>query len=85
MACGTPCICADAASLPEVAGGAALLFPPGDDRALARQTARILQDPLLASDLAARGQSRAAEFDWWQVAARTYQVYLEAKGKERAA
>ena len=79
MACGVPCVCADAGSLPEVAGGAALLFPPGDDGELSRQLRRVLDDPALASDLSARGPRRAAEFDWWRMAAQTYQVYLQTK------
>lgn len=79
MACGTPCICADAASLPEVAGDAALLFPPEDPAALAGALRRVLGDPALAAELAARGRQRAGMFDWRRVAERTYQVYLEAK------
>jgi glycosyltransferase involved in cell wall biosynthesis len=75
MACGTPCLCADAASLPEVAGDAALFFPPHDSRALARVAHRLLSEPGLAADLSQRGLRRARTFDWSRAAASTYEVY----------
>jgi alpha-1,3-rhamnosyl/mannosyltransferase len=42
MARGVPVTCSSTSSLPEVAGDAALLFDPGDDRAIASQIERLL-------------------------------------------
>jgi glycosyltransferase involved in cell wall biosynthesis len=64
MAYGTPVIASDAASVPEAGGNAALYFPAADAHALAAQITRVLTDSALASDLRARGFSRAAEMTW---------------------
>jgi len=64
MACGTPVVCSDAASLPEVAGGAALLVPPDDTDSAARALLRLLTDPAEAARLAAAGLERAKRFTW---------------------
>ena len=49
MAAGTPVVCSDRSSLPEVAGGAALLVDPDDEAALAAALARVLNDRTLAA------------------------------------
>jgi glycosyltransferase involved in cell wall biosynthesis len=75
MALGAPVVCADATSLPEVAGDAALLFPAGEQGALATTLARVLRDPVLRRRLATTGRSRAAQFAWANTAAATTAVY----------
>ncbi len=45
MARGVPVACSDASSLPEVAGDAALLFDPRDERAIAAGAARAAGRP----------------------------------------
>lgn len=64
MACATPVVCSDAASLPEVAGDAALLVPPDDTDAAAKALAAILTDSALAARLAAAGIEQAKRFTW---------------------
>lgn len=64
MACGVPVLAADATSLPEVVEDAALLVAPGDSRAWAQETLRLLADEKLRADLAARGPMRAQSFTW---------------------
>jgi glycosyltransferase involved in cell wall biosynthesis len=64
MACGTPVICSRVSSLPEVAGDAAFLFDPSDERALASALARLAGDPALRAELAVRGLRRARTFTW---------------------
>jgi glycosyltransferase involved in cell wall biosynthesis len=64
MACGTPVIVADATALPETVAGAARTFAPGDARALARELARLLDDPVLRAEFVARGRQRAGELRW---------------------
>lgn len=78
MACGTPVVCSRAASLPEVAGDAALLVEPGDARGLADAILRVLSDPLLAETLRHRGLARAHEFTWKRTAQETLDVYRRA-------
>jgi glycosyltransferase involved in cell wall biosynthesis len=78
MACGTPVACADAGALPEVAGGAAVLFDPTDVAAIADALGRISREPALRSELRARGLERAAAFSWRRAAEETLDVYRRA-------
>ncbi len=75
MACGTPVVCSNTSSLPEVAGDAALLVPPADVRALAEAMERVLTDEHLWARMGSRGLERAGGFRWERAAARTIEVY----------
>ncbi len=75
MACGTPVVCSDASSLPEVVGDAALTVPPDDYEGLADAVARVLEDPALADELRQRGLERARQFTWERTARETLAVY----------
>ncbi len=75
MACGVPVICADASSLPEVVGDAAVMFDPYAVDALAAAIQRVLDAPALRADLRERGLQRAQAFSWEQTARQTLQVY----------
>ncbi len=75
MACGAPVVCANTSSLPEIAGDAALLFPPGDVAALAQAITAILSDGDLRRQLTERGFARAARFSWETTARQTLAVY----------
>jgi glycosyltransferase involved in cell wall biosynthesis len=77
MAAGTPVVCSNAASLPEVVGEAALLLPPDDVDGWAAAMQAILDDPALAARLVAAGRARVAAFDWAETARRTAAVYRE--------
>jgi glycosyltransferase involved in cell wall biosynthesis len=83
MACAAPVVCSSASSLPEVAGGAALLVPPTDVQALADAAALILTQPALAAELRRRGLQQAARFRWETCAAETVAVYRWAVGIDR--
>ena len=61
MASGCPVACSDAASLPEVCGGAARLFDPESPEAIAEAVRAVLDDP---EPWRERGLARAAEFTW---------------------
>jgi glycosyltransferase involved in cell wall biosynthesis len=78
MASGIPVVCSDAAAMPEVTGGAALLARPRDDAHLAEQIGRLLNDAGLRRDLAARGLARAACFSWERTAEQVAAVLGEA-------
>jgi len=64
LACETPVIASNTSSIPEVAGEAALLVPPGNSRALQEAMSRILDSPDLAGELARKGREQAREFRW---------------------
>ena len=64
MACGTPVICANVASLPEVAGDAALLIDPMEVGAIASAMNQILTDSLMRSQLETAGLQRVQQFSW---------------------
>ena len=78
MACGAPTIVANATSLPEVVGDAALLFAALDRDALAETLRRALDDADLRADLRRRGLQQAARFTWATTAAQTQAVFARA-------
>lgn len=75
MARGVPTITSTAASLPEVAGEAALTVDPRSVRDLAEALERVLTDPDEADRLRAMGRDRAARFSWERTARMTRDVY----------
>jgi len=78
MARGVPGACADRASLPEVAGGAALLFDPADPAAIRAAIERLLDDEPLRARLVRDGRRRAAAFSWERTARATADAYARA-------
>jgi glycosyltransferase involved in cell wall biosynthesis len=64
MACGTPVITSNLASLPEVAGDAALLIDPLNAAAIADAMQSLVRDSGLRSQLRQAGLTRARQFDW---------------------
>ncbi len=85
MACGTPVVATDVEALREVSGGAAILVPPGDDRALAEQIARLAGDPLARATARARGLARAAAFSWNVTAERLWELARATRARRPAA
>jgi len=75
MACGTPVVCADASSMPEVVGDAALLFDPLDVEATRSTIRRLAMDRVLRDELRQRGLVQAAKFSWSRAARETLAVY----------
>ncbi len=78
MAAGGRVICADASSLPEVVGDAALTFAWNDADALADHMQRLLDDPALRSAKTASALSQAATFTWKATARDTLLAFDEA-------
>lgn len=70
MAQGCPVAAAQAASLPEVCGDAALYFDPLSVEAIAGALQRIVHDDALRTRLRAAGLVRAAAWRWQDAAAR---------------
>ena len=77
---GVPTACADATSLPEVAGDAALLFDPLSVEDIAGAIRTLLTDPSRAAEHARRGARRAGEFEWDRTARAAWQSYERALG-----
>jgi alpha-1,3-rhamnosyl/mannosyltransferase len=75
MACGCPVICSNAASLPEVAGDAALYIDPSDPDALQLAMDQIISNPDLRQDLRERGLVQASRFSWKNTAEITLRVF----------
>jgi glycosyltransferase involved in cell wall biosynthesis len=77
MACGTPVICSNTSSLPEVAGDAALLVDPADTGAWAEGLTRLMGDTSLRECLVQRGFHQIQTFSWERAAAQVLQVFGE--------
>ncbi len=79
MACRIPVISTTGGALPEVAGDAAMLVPPGDASALKHAILELLDNPSLREDLAQKGYDRVmSEFTWEKTAIKTVDAYREA-------
>lgn len=75
MACGTPVVCSNRPSLPEVVGESALLVDAEDTNAWSEALERVLSDRALRCELAERGQNQAQFFTWSQAARTLLSVY----------
>ena len=70
MACGTPVVTSNRASLPEVGGEAALMVDPTDVGEIAEAIAQLMDDKSLQNRLRQAGLGRAEEFTWTRTAQR---------------
>jgi glycosyltransferase involved in cell wall biosynthesis len=77
MAAGTPVLTSSVSSLPEVAGGAALLVDPFDPDAIAAGIRRGVSDSDWRAKAVAAGRDRALELSWERNARQTSDVYQE--------
>ena len=77
MASGTPVVTSNVSSLPEVAGGAAVLVDPYDVESIVDGIASVLSNPVLREELRAKGIARARDFSWERSVARTREIYQE--------
>ena len=82
MACGTPVLTSNAASLPEVVGDAAVLVNPYRVEAIAKGMQAILTDPALRQRMRQRGLARAKQFSWDAAAKLLYQIYCDVAENE---
>lgn len=69
MQCHTAVMTSTTASMPEVAGDAALLVDPTDEQALAAGLERLWRDELFVAELRRKGDLQAARFSWDKSAA----------------
>jgi glycosyltransferase involved in cell wall biosynthesis len=77
MACGTPVVTSNVSSLPEVAGGAALLVDPYDPASIAEGLHTAVTDEAVRTDLIAKGIARARQFSWDESVAAIHATYMD--------
>ena len=77
MACGTPVLVSDAASLPEVTGDSAVIVKADSTASITDGLERLFTDADLRRRLSAEGLARAAMFSWERSAQLLYEVYAE--------
>ena len=75
MACGTPPVTSNIASLPEVIGDGGLTVAPDDLDGFVHATGRVLTDPALHADLRAKSLQQASRFTWQKCGQGTLAVY----------
>lgn len=68
MSCGVPVACSNVSSMPEVAGGAALLFDPADTEEIASCIGDLLTNKETQTGCIQRGLARSREFSWTKTA-----------------
>lgn len=76
MACGTPVLASTGGALPEVTGGAALLFDPTSVEAMAAAMSALLEDECIRADLRDKGLERARDLSWDRSAQRVREVLI---------
>jgi glycosyltransferase involved in cell wall biosynthesis len=79
--CGTPVMCTNTSSLPEVAGNAALMVPPLDTPAMTAGIQRIVQDQHLRQELITAGLANVQKYDWHQAASQILAILEEVAGQ----
>lgn len=75
MTLGTPVVCSNSSSLPEVAGDAAIMIDAEDELAIANGIMRVIDDRKLRQELIRRGYDRATRFSWRRTAEETLKAY----------
>lgn len=80
MACGVPVVSSDVGGIPHIAEHerSALLVPPDDAPAAAREILRLIRDPGLRARLSDRAWSSVQDYVWPQVRKQLFSVYRAA-------
>ncbi len=77
LACGTPVITSNVASLPEVVEGSAILIDPYYPDDIMEALAAIFENSSLKENLIKGGLAQAQKFQWLQTSKKTYQVFTD--------
>ena len=75
MSCGTPVICSDVTSLPEVGGNIGLYINPLDSKSLYKQMLKLERNEIDLKSLRAKGIEHSQKFSWEECAQKTINVY----------
>jgi glycosyltransferase involved in cell wall biosynthesis len=78
---GLPVACSNVTCLPEVAGGAALLFDPYEIDEIAGALASIVTDEETRQQLIRRGKERSAQWSWEATARKFRALYRQITGQ----
>lgn len=81
MACGAAVVAANATSIPEVAGDAAILTAPLDVDAIVKAIQQLYDHPRYREQLVQRGLERVKQFTWEKTAAHVANVYEQVLDK----
>jgi glycosyltransferase involved in cell wall biosynthesis len=79
MACGTPVVTTNAASIPELAGPAAFQLDPSDTKHMAAPIIRLCTEEESNDEMIERGFDQVEKFSWDKTARETLQAYRDAK------
>lgn len=77
MACGTPVVTSNAASLPEVVGDAAIMAKPNNSDELADGLNALLSNPEVRAQQIAKGFANIQRFSWQQSAQHIGAIYQQ--------
>ncbi|MCU0468672.1 MAG: glycosyltransferase family 4 protein [Arcicella sp.] len=75
MQCGTPVICSNTTSLPEVVNNAGFLIDPTDNEAVSRAMLELYNNTEFTTLLKTNSLSRAKDFSWEKFAEQTFDFY----------
>lgn len=79
LACGTPVISSDAASLPEILGNAVMYFDPENVEEMVKAIEQVLRDKELRKELIKKGFEQIKKFSFEKMARETLKVYNRVK------
>ncbi|PIR66739.1 MAG: hypothetical protein COU51_02290 [Parcubacteria group bacterium CG10_big_fil_rev_8_21_14_0_10_36_14] len=77
FACGTPVITSDRASMPEIAGDAALLVNPDSPEEIKNTILKIINNYALKKSLIEKGYNQCKKFNWQKCAEKTLNEILK--------
>lgn len=81
MSCGTPAICTDVASMPEIVedGKSGFIVPPNDSSAICRRIAWLREHPSEATQMGTAARQRVLDkFTWPTVVGRCLEIYARS-------
>ena len=77
MSCGTPVVTSSVFSMPEAAGGCALLADPSDSQDIANKIYELIKNQELRNNLIEKGKKHTKNFSWRKTAEQTLKVFKE--------
>lgn len=75
MSCGCPVVAGNVSSMPEVAGGAAVLVDPNSTKEITEAVNKIILNDDVKKDLIRKGFTRVKNFSWQKTAEETIKIY----------